>query len=724
MTKKESFLKKKIKKRLLTSFLIGFISSTFLTLMYLYMPQSFQSLDSRLRDFLFLVRGAKTSTAPIVIVDIDEKSLRELGQFPWERNLIATILQKASDANALMVGLDVSFVEEDKRSPSFFAKRFNVAGDFPNYDKKLAHTISQTPTILGYAFDFSSLHVNKKPPNIPAIFIEKGLPKKSYLPHAKGVLSNIPLLQEAAYSSGFFNSMPDNLGVVRSIPLLAKYDMEIFPSLVFEMYRIATDNQSVTINYSGDGVDSIGLKETNIRTDRHGRIYINYKAAKYAYPYISASDIIQDKIDMGILKDKFLFLGTSAVGLLDLRSTPFDNTMPGVEIHANALDNLLNQDYLQEPMFAEVINILIIIMLSFFIAIIFSYLSPFLLVVSFLFVMMAVFGGYYYFTFYQYLILNVLYPLLSIVICTLFVLATSYFLEQRQKESIKNSFAKKVSKNVMEDLLELDTVELLSGQEKEISIFFSDIRRFSTFAEKLPPKTLIKLLNAYMSPMSDFIIAHKGTIDKFIGDSIMAYWNAPQDIKDHADEAVKSALEQIAYKEELNKNLYNEFGMRIDFGIGINTGPAIVGEMGSSDRSDYTVVGNSVNLASRLEGLCPTYGVNLIFSSFTKEKLKQKYTILKLDTIRAKGIEMPVDIFTIMEPSEKNLLFIEEFERGFELYRKSYFAEALEVFSGLKSSKMAKLKELHMQRCQEYIKNPPKKFEGIYAHLHKGAMDE
>lgn len=719
MIKKESFFKKKIKKRLLTSSLIGFISSTALIFMYLYMPQSFQSLDERLRDFLFLVRGHEVATAPIAIIDIDEKSLKEFGQFPWERSLIATLLQKASDANALMVGLDVSFMEPDKRSPSFFAKQFDVKGEFPDYDKKLAHVVSQTPTILGYAFDFTTLHVKKKPPNIPAIFIEKGVSKETYLPHAKGVLSNIPILQNAAYSSGFFNSMPDNLGVVRSIPLLAKYDMEIFPSLVFEMYRIATDNQSVKIHYSSDGVENIELKEHSIKTDRHGRIYINYKAPKHAYPYISASDIIQDKIDMSILKDKFLFLGTSAVGLLDLRSTPFDNTMPGVEIHANTLDNLLNQDYLQEPMFAEVINILLIVILSFLIAIIFSYLSPLLLVVSFVFVMGVVFGGYYYLTFYQYLILNILYPILSIIGCTLAVLATSYFLEQRQKESIKNRFAKKVSKNVMDDLLEFDTAELLSGQEKEISIFFSDIRKFSTLAEKLPPKRLIELLNAYMSPMSDFIIAHKGTIDKFIGDAIMAYWNAPQDIKDHADEAIKSALEQIAHKEVLNKKLYNEFGIKINFGIGINTGLAIVGEMGSQDRSDYTVVGNSVNLASRLEGLCPVYGVNLIFSSFTKEKLIEKYTILKLDAIRVKGIQAPVDIFTIMETNDENISFIEHFEEAFEMYLREDFKGALNIFSGLSDKKMVKLVSLYADRCEKYIKNPPKVFEGVYTHLHK-----
>lgn len=719
MKKKSRFLQKKIKKRLLTSFFIGLISSIALTFLYLYMPQSFQNLDGRLRDFLFLIRGHQTTSAPIVIIDIDEKSLKELGQFPWERSLIATLLQKASDANALIIGLDVSFVEADKRSPSFFAHTLNLQGNFANYDKMLADTIKQTPTILGYAFDFNTLHVNKKSPNIPAVFIERGVSKEYFLPHPKGILSNLPIIQNAAYSSGFFNSMPDSLGVVRSIPLLMKYDMEIYPSLAFEMYRIATDNQNVKINYSTSGVENIQLKQTTIQTDRHGRIYLNYKAPKHAYTYISASDIIQNKVDTSILKDKFLFLGTSAIGLLDLRSTPFDNTMPGVEIHANALDNLLNQDYLKEPMFAEIINILIIVALSFFIAILFSSLSPILLVLSFLILIAITLSGYYYFTFYHFLILNILYPLLSIIICTIAVLATSYFLEQRQKESIKSSFAKKVSKNVMDDLLELDTTELFGGQEREITIFFSDIRGFSTLAETLPPKKLIELLNTYMSPMSDFIIQHKGTIDKFIGDAIMAYWNAPQTIKNHADEAVKSALDQIAYKKELNQKLDELYQIKLDFGIGINTGLAIVGEMGSSDRSDYTVVGNSVNLASRLEGLCPVYGVDLIFSSFTKDKLITEYTFLKLDTIRVKGIHAPVDIYTILEANEKNAIFVEGFEKALHLYQSGNFEGALKFFSGLSENKMVKLENFYINRCQEYIQNRPKNFDGIYTHLYK-----
>lgn len=719
MAGKETIFKSKFSKKLFITLLSAITSSLALIILYLYLPISIQSLDGRLRDFLFLVRGAKTTQSPIVIIDIDEKSLRELGQFPWERRVMGILLDKIAKSGASTIGINLPFVEVDKSSPSYFAKKHKIPGKFPNYDYELAYVLQKTPSILGYGFDFEKAHQEGIAPYINALFVENDMPDKEYLLQAKGVISNYSTLQDAVSTSGFFNNIADNSGVIRSVPLLVRYDGLVYPSLVFEMYRTVAKKEYIQINYDTKGINTIDLEGETIQTDKNGRIYINYKGPKYTYTYMSASDIIKNRIKTAELKDKFILIGTSATTLKDLRTTPYGNTMPGVEIHANVLDNLLQKNYLTKPVFAEKFNLIIIASLSFFmiICIIYfplRYLIPFLIVVLGL-----VFMGYYYLTFNYYLILNILYPIATIILCSIIGLVISYFLEERQKENIKSRFAKKVSEKVMEDLLEADADNPLGGEEKEVTIFFSDIRAFSSLSEKLPPQKLVQLLNAYLSPMSDIIRQHNGVIDKFIGDSIMAYWNAPKENENHADDAISAALEQIDYHPTLNDELAKNFNARINFGIGINTGFAIVGEMGSHDRSDYTVIGNSINLAARLEGLCPVYGAKLIISKRTKERLKTDYNFLQLDTIRAKGIKEPVDIYTILEKNDENYSFKKQFESSFFLYKQSKFQEALESFIAINSSVMPALKGLYIERCKEYVENAPKNFDGIYTYTHK-----
>ncbi len=712
-------------KRFIISLMVGLALGFCMIYLYLFMPQNFHSLDDRLRDFLFLLRGEVQTKAPVVVVDIDEKSIKNLGQFPWDRKIMSNLLDKITSHNPIVIGLDIVFSERDKRSPSHFASSLKLEGDYEDYDKVFAQTLFRTPTILGYVFDFELEHNSSVFIGTTGMLKHKEAALNSSLPKAVGVLANLQIFHDNAYSSGFFNTSIGYEHKVRLVPTVISFDKNAYLSLDMEIYRAVMGFDKTTINYLKNNdyydIDYIELKSKDrverINVDPHGQVYVNFRGKGFSYKYISAYDVLNDKVPTKELKDKIVLVGTSAKGLVDLRATPMDNSMPGVEVHANLIDNFINQDYIHMPQNSQLYDMLIIMFISLLVTVVFSYFSPLLL--GFLGICLGILFGYfyYYLLFTKYLTLNILYPLLTLVTSIANALIIGYFFEQKQKEFIKSKFASKVSKNVMDDLMRLGNMEnLFDGRDKDITIFFSDIRSFSTLSETLEPKVLIKLLNEYMSPMTEFITKRGGTIDKFIGDAIMAYWNAPQDVKDHADKAIECALEQIKYKEILNANLKEKFGVSIDFGIGINTGLAVVGEMGSIQRSDYTALGNNVNIASRLEGLCHVYGVNIIFSELTKANLKNSYNMLKIDKIRVKGIHQPLEIYTILDTNES---YLELFNTAFDLYQEGKFVKAKEYFDKLDENVSILLKKLYQNRCEEFIQNPPDNFDGVCTYMHK-----
>ena len=325
------------------------------------------------------------------------------------------------------------------------------------------------------------------------------------------------------------------------------------------------------------------------------------------------------------------------------------------------------------------------------------------------------------------IVLNILFPLFTIVINGIISLLIEYFYEIKRKEEIKNKFASKVSKNVMEELIKDLDNNKLQAQNKEVSIFFSDIRGFTNISEKIDkPDLLVKYLNQYMTPMSEIIIKNNGTIDKYIGDSIMAYWNAPFNIDNHADKAVISALEQLEELKKLNIILKDLDQPKIDIGIGITTGIVTVGEIGSVGRSDYTIIGDNVNLGSRIESLCKFYGCQLIISENTKEHLKEKYIFRYLDFIKVKGKDIPIKIWEVisLENNKTKELFeeLDKYNQAINLYKNSNFKEAMVIFEELKNSKTSlstKIYEIYMNRCNEFILNPITNSDYIYQHKSK-----
>jgi len=700
--------------RLLLNGIIAFSLIFLLGGLYLY-KSSFTSLDNKLRDFLFLSRGSIDTTSKIVIVDIDERSIVAFGQWPWSRNVIARVLDNLTKANVEMIGLDIVFSESDKTSPAYISKTMGLGLNNPaDYDIALMQSFQNTPTVAGYAFSFSKkLKESDSFPNTPAVIIESNLPKAEYLPQAEDVLLNIDLLNESVYSSGFFNNISDESGIVRAIPMMIKYEGFIYPSLVLEMFRIHKQAHQIYLNYDKYGVENILVSDLVIPLNRHGQMNVNFRGPSFHFDYISAKDIFDNSFDKKSVEGKFILVGTSAIGLVDRRPIVYDSEMPGVEIHANALDNLLQEDFIFSSSDQEGMELALIVFMIIFYIFIFSFLEAWYILPTLIFSLIGMYYFYDYMLFTQGQILNIFFPLSALISTLILIVAVDYIYESKKRKMIYSYFAKKVSPDVVKDLLKEERTGLMEAKERNVTVFFSDIRGFTSISENIgSAKRLIDMLNMYMTPMVENIVKNKGTVDKFIGDAIMAYWNAPVEIEDHADLALSSAVEQIQLLEKLNVQIEKKYGFSVEIGIGINTGDATVGEMGSEGRSDYTVIGDSVNLASRLEGLNKVYGSHIIISEFTKLRLKEKYTIRSLDLVQVKGKEEAVEIFEVMVHKIQDKE-IQTYEEALGLYRQKRVKEALKIFQDLELNQSHKLYQMYISRCNEAIKQGVENFDPV-----------
>lgn len=618
--------------------------------LYFFSPKISVSIENIIKDNMFVYRGEIKSDDRIVIVDIDERSLNELSQWPWSRDVVARILLNLTDANVAAIGLDMVFAEEDNSSPSKVLQKIGLKTDIEpiNYDDELAKAFKQTPTISGFFFSFKDEHLNfEKDPRVKAIIIEKNKPKDDFLPIANRAILNITKLEKNSFSSGFLNNIPDNDGIIRNVPAVIKYNDILYPSLSIEMIRLLTHQKKIIINYEKNGISNINIGDIKIPTDISGFIRVNYTGSTPKYKYLSAVDIYKNEFDKALVENKIVLFGTSAAGLHDIRSSPFDASYPGVETHANLIDNILNNSFISKPQWSMSVDLLTLILLPIVCFFILFFARAFVSLLLILILVFLILIFHYYLMFEEGYILNSFFPLLQVLGLFFMGIIINFIYESRQKDFIKSKFANKVSKSVMDEILEQKSNVNLIGETKEISIFFSDIRNFTTISESMRPEELISYLNSYMTPMVEIITKNQGTIDKFIGDAIMAYWNAPKQVANHADLALSSAIEQIERLKELNVTLKEQNKPEINIGIGLNSDFCVVGEMGSNGRSDYTCIGDGVNLASRLEGLNKKYNTNIIISELFLNKLQNPniYNLVELGFEKVKGKNIEVKIY-------------------------------------------------------------------------------
>jgi adenylate cyclase len=745
---------KVIRKKLFYQFLSGLVLASVVISVYLVSPKEHETFDHKLRDLFFLFRGEIPTSEQVVIVDIDERSLQTLGQWPWQRKKLAKIIKNLTHAGAGIIGFDVVFSEYDNSSPHKVLAELGMENHaVPNFDELFGNAIKNSPVIGGYVFamEDDSIQNTGNVPTVPAIMIEKNKPKKkSFLLSPHRAILNVPPIQKRVYSSGFFNTIPDRDGLVRSVPLIMQFENTLYPSLALEMIRVAMGKNTLLVHYNEVGAQGVTLGKLTIPTDHLGRMYVNYRGGSKTFPYLSMIDIYNNQFNSKDVSGKFILIGTSAAGLQDIRAIPFSNVYPGVEVHANVIDNIMKQDFIAYPAVAvayEVVYILILmITLSILLAVSTAIVSLIILILS----VGGVLVFNYYQLFFEGVIINTLFPLMAVFMTYIVSVGLNYFLETRQKEMIKGKFATKVSPAVMEELTKDPDQTLFVAMEKEVTVFFSDIRNFTNISEAIRnPKHLIDFMNLYMNPMTDLIIQTGGTIDKFIGDAIMAYWNAPLDVSNHADQALISALNQLHYLKTLNAKMRQDtrflpvvhmadsMGIPIaDIGIGLNTGVAIVGEMGSSLRADYTCIGDSINLGARLESLCKYYNSRCNISHATKKQLTGEYIFRFLDLVTVKGKSEPVEIWQVHDFKkgfqgdylfEMNLDQIQEeldvYHRAICFYQESNFSEALTLFSNVNAWKEKSNQNIYciyIERCKHYLQYPPCDFNGVFQHQTKG----
>lgn len=737
--------------------------ATFTISLYIFLPSSFETFDNKLRDMLFINRGVIEPTGNVVIIDIDEKSLKEIGQFPWSRDDVATMIYNLANAGIGAMGFDIMFPEPDRSSPKKIINDLGIADIVPDekevdFDEVFASVVAQTPTILGYTFDFNGNEQYKdlEAPNIPAVFLQKGKGEYEYLLEPTGVIKNIPIIQDNSYSSGFFNATPDRDGVIRSVPLAASYDMGVYPSLALELIRAIKGVDKVIVNYDELGVRYVELGDLKVPTDRYGRIAVNFRGPGFTFKYISASDVINGTFDPKDVEGKIALIGTSASGLLDLRNIPFDAVYPGVEVHANVIDNILAGDFLSIPAEASAYNVIMTLIMSIIVVMVIGYSGA--LALPFIITILGFAFLYFinYMLFKQGMILSLFYPLFSLIFGALSAVIVNYFLETKQKNLIKGKFASKVSPQVMEDIIRsaANGENAFIAKEHEITVTFSDVRNFTNISEAAgSAQVLIQFLNEYMDEMTNIIMNYEGTVDKFIGDAIMSYWNAPAIVQNHVEKAVDATLDQIHAVTPLNVKVKKDERFKpicdmaaaqgvepIEIGIGINVGIATIGEMGSSGRSDYTAIGDPINLGARLEALCKYYNSMCNISNHVKERIpNDKYIFRFLDLVTVKGQSVPVEIWQIHdyaelpkkwegqplyhEAKEKLLEELEYYHTGIEAYKNAKFEDALMIFKDIDSwpNKTNKnVYKMYIERCEHYIEEPPVDFNGVFVHKTKG----
>ena len=698
-------------------------------------PTLLISLDNQIIDVMFRVRGTLPTTGQVVIVDIDEKSLKQFGQWPWPRNIVALLVQNIQESGVKVLGFDIVFAEEDQTSPIRYVRTVGkVLNCLPtedvlhalknnealNYDIILGDVVAAHPTVLGYVFQEKTDELKtlaEKPfPSINIRIDPKGYRYEDILLRRGGrAITNVEDVAQAE-TEGFFNVFPDPSGTVRKVPLFMELDGVAYPSLALEMVRLGLEADAVTIHLSRQkkaykqDVVGVSLNDRFIRTGATCQITVNYRGPVYSFPYVSTVDVINGKAG-NILKGKYAIIGTSAAGLLDLRATPFSSNCPGVEIHANVIDNMLKGDFLLYDIFTEnAIIILIILGFGITLSALLSFLGPLYGGIGGVVTLVAIFVGNYHFSFLHNKIIGISYPVFTLLLIFIVLTLFNYFTEGREKHFIHNAFGRYVSPHVVNQLVKLPERLSLKGEQKELSIFFSDIRDFTSISESMSSQQLSQLLNEYLTAMSNIVIRHNGMVDKFIGDAIMAVWGAPLDDELHAVHAARASLEMLDTLHHLQKEWKRRGLPALDIGIGVNTGIVSVGNFGSHARFDYTVIGDNVNLASRLEGLNKMYGTKIIISQYTREAIGEGFCCKLLDLVQVKGKKTATKIYELVcegTPDPATQTELDRFAEALADYHSRKFHRAYEKFSALNQTRSMTLYTMYMDRIETYMKTPP-----------------
>ena len=614
-------------------------------------PRPLEELRLRSFDFFQTTSPRDSAVRPVVIVDIDESSLSAFGQWPWPRTILADLLTRLYEWQAAAIAFDVIFPEPDRSSLNEAVKHFRDLDDdtrgrllhLPSNDDVFAQAIGRGNVVLGQA-GINAFHPRslEKPPE--TAFATVGPDPSPYLIAFPYILRNLPKLEQAAVGHGLISIRTERDGMVRRVPIVMQAEDKIVPALTLDLLRVATGSSTIMIRTDESGIQSVAVPGLELPTDRNGRIWVYFGPHDKAR-FVSAKDVVEGNVAPEIFAGKLVLVGTSAIGLLDVKTTPVLSAMPGVEVHAQLLEAALTNSLLVAPSYAIVVEMIGALIGGGVLALLAPAASVLMLFASAALAAAAfVAASWILFSRYQ-MLFDATFPLIATLSVYMSMVLMGYFREQLDRRRIRSAFAQYLSPTLVEQLANSPQRLVLGGEERVITVLFSDVRGFTTIAEtcKDNPHGLTTLMNRFLTPLTNAIMARNGTIDKYMGDSVMAFWNAPLDDPAHESDACHAALDMLERVDALNQEREREAstsGTRfvpIKIGIGINTGRCTVGNMGSDLRFQYTVMGDSVNLASRLEGQTKAYGLPILIGSRTAAAVAEQFALLEIDSIRVKG---------------------------------------------------------------------------------------
>jgi adenylate cyclase len=712
-------------------------------LAHLVIPDEFEQLSALIAFDVHqrITPRESPPDAPVLIVDIDELSLKKLGQWPWPRTVMAQLVDKLHQAGAAVIAFDVLFSEPDRTSPQMLmslltergvgdegAKRLLAAMQDP--DVQFAKAIAGAPVVVG--FDLSATS-GKGNPVVKAGFSWVGASGANPLRFVRSfpdAVSALPQLQKAAAGNGFVNQISDWDNVVRRVPLLLRLGDKAVPSLAAETLRVGLGASGYIGRYSGaqaaksfgenTGLNAIKIGPMVVPTDAKGQVVVHYMRPRPRDEdprYISASKIIAGDFDAARVADRIVLVGSSAAGLNDLKATPITPDMPGVEIHAQLIEQILQQEFLFRPDWGSGAEILFAVFFGVIVIIAIPLVGALPSAGVAGVAMISAAAASWFAMRHGQVVIDPVYPigvLASVYLCGTLL---NYRLTETRQREIREAFSRYMSPHYVAELARNPEKLKLGGEIRIVTIMFCDIRGFTTMSESLTSAELGQLINEFLTPMTDIIMAHKGTIDKYIGDCIMAFWNAPLDDPDHAKNAVAAAQEMRLKLVELNEAWMAEGRPELHIGIGVNTGECSVGNFGSHQRFNYSLLGDPVNLSSRLEGLTKQYGVDLIIGEDTAAGLDDP-GLIELDLVAVKGKTRAVRIFTLPPHPVESQQYLARHAALLAAYRRRDWDAALGLLEDpvlAAEQDMASLYGLFRERIEQLkVEALPSDWDGVF----------
>ena len=642
--------------------LIGTVLVVLMVLLHIVNPPAIESFRLKVFDELqALYPRPPSSSVPVTIVDIDDHSLAAIGQWPWPRSVFAELLGRLGEMGAVVVACDILFPERDRYSPPVYAESLEGRDpklaaslrSLPDNDALMAGAMAERLVVLGVTGVGAEIDgVARKPDTTPVIAM--GEDPRRFLPELPGYVGATPVLSAAAAGLGLVTLTPDVDGIVRRVPLIGAVGGQLLPSLALEAIRIAVGADKIFVRSTAAGIGSVVVGGVSIPVDAEGRAWVRY-ALSNPEQYVRAADVLGGTLPPERLDGHIVFIGASAAGLGDIKPAPLVGAMPGVEIQASLLHTLVSGSVLRRP--PQIVQLENLLMLG--LGLVLAWAGPYLRA-GYLPALLGLaiaggLGGTWYAFRYHQVLIDGLYVAGAMAVLLFWLAMARYVREESRRRTIRAAFSRYLSPVMVDRLTTSARALNLGGERRELTVMFSDIRGFTSLSERFEddPVGLTELLTRYFTAMSATIQDHSGTIDKYIGDAIMAFWNAPLAVEHHPRAACVAALEMRERLVELNAALAEEARAEgtewspIRFGVGLNTGTCFVGNMGSEQRFNYTVIGDPVNVASRIEGRCKAYGVDIVIGEPTREGAPG-LAALEIDRVRLLGKTTTSRLFALI----------------------------------------------------------------------------